>query len=174
MITVFVDSDYAGCIRTRKSTSGGLAKLGEHAIKCWSSTQPIIALSSGEAEYYAIVKGGSNALGIKGLLNDFGVNLEEIDMSVKQDVEINTDSAATKAIATRRGVGKVRHIEVAELWIQERVSKKEMRIRKVKGKENPADAMTKYVGKEEIECHCRSVNLRDKEGRHELAPRTAQ
>ncbi len=56
-LDVYVDSDYAGCPRTRKSTSGGVAMLGAHLIKSWSSTQKSLSLSSGEAELYAIVKG---------------------------------------------------------------------------------------------------------------------
>ena len=38
-IDIYVDSDYAGCPRTRKSTSGGCVMLGSHLIKSWSSTQ---------------------------------------------------------------------------------------------------------------------------------------
>ena len=49
IIDGWADSDYAGCRRTRKSTSGGVIMLGGHLIKSWSSTQAIIALSSGEA-----------------------------------------------------------------------------------------------------------------------------
>merc|ERR1711895_351289 len=60
-IHVWVDTDYAGCRKTRKSTSGGVLMLGEHLIKGWSVTQAVIALSSGEAEYYGIVKGSSVA-----------------------------------------------------------------------------------------------------------------
>ena len=43
-IVVSVDTDYAGCKRTRRSTSGGVAQLGEHLIKTWSITQAVIAL----------------------------------------------------------------------------------------------------------------------------------
>jgi hypothetical protein len=49
------DSDWAGCMETRKSTSGGLLCIGNHTIKCWSVTQAVLALSSGEAELYALV-----------------------------------------------------------------------------------------------------------------------
>ena len=110
-ITVHVDSDYAGCIRTRKSTSGGILTVGSHSIKHWSSTQTVIALSSGEAEYYAIVKGGANAIGVKGFMNDLGVKYEMIEVGAKQEFEIHTDSTAAKAMASRRGVGKVWHID---------------------------------------------------------------
>ena len=56
-IEVYVDSDHAGCLDTRKSISGGIIMHGCHGIKAWSSAQQVIALSSGEAEYYGIVEG---------------------------------------------------------------------------------------------------------------------
>ena len=55
-LEVYTDTDFAGCARTRKSTSGGVVMFGSHLIKSWSSTQNVIALSSGEAEYYGLVK----------------------------------------------------------------------------------------------------------------------
>merc|ERR1712023_494354 len=76
-VDVTVDTDFAGCPSTRKSTSGGIVKLGEHCVKTWSSNQAVIALSSGEAEFYGIVKGASNALGITGILKDVGIELED-------------------------------------------------------------------------------------------------
>ena len=64
-MTIWTDTDFAGCKRTRKSTSGGVAMFGNRMIKSWRSTQAIVSLSSGEAEYYGIVKGSSIALGLK-------------------------------------------------------------------------------------------------------------
>ena len=52
----FSDTDWAGCLRTRKSTQGGLLIAGQHCVKSWSTTQAFISLSSGESEYYGIVK----------------------------------------------------------------------------------------------------------------------
>ena len=43
-LTVWTDTDYAGCKKTRKSTSGGVVMWGSHLIKSWSSTQSVIAL----------------------------------------------------------------------------------------------------------------------------------
>ena len=62
-LQVSVDTDFAGCGRTRKSTSGGVAMFGSHLLKTWSSTQNVVALSSGEAEFYGLVKGASQGLG---------------------------------------------------------------------------------------------------------------
>ena len=84
--TVWVDSDWAGCKRTRKSTSGGLVMFGSHVIRSWSATQNVIALSSGEAEYYSMVKGASMCMGVKALGNDMNVIIGSID--------VNTDASA--------------------------------------------------------------------------------
>ena len=46
----YSDTDWAGCPKSRKSTSGGCLMSGSHLLKSWSSTQPSISLSSGEAE----------------------------------------------------------------------------------------------------------------------------
>ena len=63
VIKAYVDSDWAGCRKTHKSTSGGVLMLGATAVRGWSTNQAVIALSSGEAEYYVAFKGASNALG---------------------------------------------------------------------------------------------------------------
>ena len=72
MLRVYSDSDWAGCLRTRKSTSGGVVTLGGMAIKHWSSTQSTQALSVGEAEYTALVKAATEALGMQALARDLG------------------------------------------------------------------------------------------------------
>ena len=43
-MTVYVDTDFAGCRSTRRSTSGGVIMFGSHCIKHWSSTQTTISL----------------------------------------------------------------------------------------------------------------------------------
>ena len=48
-LVVHVDTDFAGCHVTRRSTSGGAACRGQHLIKHWSTTQSTVALSSAEA-----------------------------------------------------------------------------------------------------------------------------
>ena len=56
-VKIVVDSDWAGCSQTRKSTNGGCIMVGYVCLKAWSTTQRVVALSSGEAEYYAAIKG---------------------------------------------------------------------------------------------------------------------
>ena len=72
MVDGFTDSDWAGCPRTRRSTSGGVLLHGQHLVHHWSSTQTVVALSSMEAELNAIVKGVAEVLGLKNLLAECG------------------------------------------------------------------------------------------------------
>ena len=58
-------------------------------IKSWCSTQAILALSSGEAEFYGIVKGASIGLGLRSMLGDFGIDVA---------IRIHPDASAAKGI----------------------------------------------------------------------------
>ena len=69
-IQVFADSDWAGCAATRKSTTGFLIKVYGATIHYGSRTQAAIALSSAEAELYAINTGATEALHISNLLKE--------------------------------------------------------------------------------------------------------
>ena len=113
--------------------------LGSHLIKSWSSTQKNITLSSGEAELVAAVRMGTELIGITQLAEDWGMSLTG---------KIYVDSSAAIGVAQRRGNGKLRHVRVGDLWIQEKVEDGELQMQKVWGEENPADAMTKNVGGE--------------------------
>ena len=135
--------------------------LGNHMIKAWCGTQAIVALSSGEAEYYGVVKGGSIGIGLRSMLEDFGV---------KVTIKVNTDASAAKGMANRRGLGKVRHIAVNQLWIQDRIAKGDLAVNKVNGKENLADILTKHVNSEDIRVHLHKTSQSIQAGRHEIAP----
>ena len=56
-VDVYTDTDWAGCPKTRKSTSGGSVMFGSHLIKHWSSAQTSVALSPGEAEFAGVIRG---------------------------------------------------------------------------------------------------------------------
>ena len=59
--------------------------------------------------------------------------------------KIFTDSSAAIGTASRRGNGKMRHVRVGMLWIQEQVEEGSIGIQKVRGEENPADVLTKNL-----------------------------
>jgi hypothetical protein len=82
--------------------------------------------------------------------------------------KIKTDATAAKGIATRRGLGKVRHIDTRELWLQEKVGNGDLDIEKVKGTDNVADALTKYVDQGKLHEHIKLVGGETRCDRHEI------
>ena len=71
-LDVYVDTDFAGCSNSRRSTSGGVALYGGCNVKHWSKTQTTVALSSGEAELHGIAAGMAQGLGLQALARDLG------------------------------------------------------------------------------------------------------
>ena len=141
-LRVFSDSDWAGCKETRRSRSGGVALLAGCPVKSWSNRQATPAMSSGEAEYYAVVKAAAEALGVQALA---------LDMGFETEVAIYLDANAAKAIASRSGVGKVRHMEVRYLWVQDAVARRRFTLKKIHGKTNPADVFTKPLSHQVVQ-----------------------
>ena len=137
---------------------------GGHLLKHWSSTQQTVALSSGEAELKGIVKGAAEGMGMQHIAKD---------LSIYYDVHLYTDSNAAMGMVARKGMGKVRHIEVSELWIQDAVRNKVLTVNKVKGDDNPAGIRTKYIEQGKIHQHCHGMRLVPEGGRPDSAPATA-
>ena len=80
--------------------------IGNHVISTWSPTQPTVTLSSGEAEFYGLVKAAGAGLGQQSTMADFGL---------KTPVRVWTDSSAAFGMSTRSGLGKLRHLETHTL-----------------------------------------------------------
>ena len=72
--------------------------VGTHLLKCWSSTQAGVAMSSDEAEFYGGVKGASIGLGMIALFRDIGYALP---------LRLWTDSSAAVGICSRQGLCKI-------------------------------------------------------------------
>ena len=81
-----------------------------------------------------MVRAAANGLGYLSLLADLGVQLR---------LRVWTDSTASQGMCGRQGLGKVRHLDVQELWVQQRMRKRDFDLFKVKCEENPGDLFTK-------------------------------
>ena len=127
-VSVFSDSNWAGCLDSRKSTSGACVVHGSHLVKAYSRTQSNIALSSREAESYALVAASSEALGVVAMTEDFGDEAEAY---------FYADASAAIGVANREGLGRIRHLGTQSLWLQHALRKKRVRLSKVPGKEQP-------------------------------------
>ena len=136
---VFCDSDWGGCEKTRKSTSGGYVTVQGAVVSAWSKTQGPVALSSAEAEFMALVKGATEGLSVKNFL-------EETGFATSQLVLWTGSSAALDMTVMR--ASKVKHMSLKFFFLKDKVDSVEVVVQKVAGKENPADLLTKGVSRE--------------------------
>ena len=152
----YCDSDWAGDEESRKSTTGEILFLGGTAVETSSFTQQgTPATSSGEAEMRALNHCALSAVFVRNLAQeDFGMTV-----SVPR---IWCDSSAALQSAKKMGVGKMRHIDIGHLVIQDLVKTRKVIIGKIDGTTNPADILTKYLKTgEEMKTSATRVGLVD-------------
>ena len=138
--------------------------LGCHLLKHWAVTQKAITLSSGEAELGGLVKGASEGIGLQSLAADLEIGLK---------LELHADSAAAIGICRRSGIGRVRHLAVGQLWIQERLREGTLSLFKVAGPANPADLLTKHLPSSLLTAHLLRLGALLEGGRAGSAPRVS-
>ena len=163
-LDVYGDSDHAGCLKTRKSTTGMALMRDAHCLKVSSHTQTTISLSSGESEYYGIVKCAAIGLGARSMLAYF-------DMCV--DVVVRTDSSSGLAVGSRRGLGRLRHVQTRYLWVQQRVQQGDFRLKKEPGDTNVSDALTKPLDEKRMTNLLTMMGYVFRGGRTSLTPESA-
>ena len=132
---------------------------GRHTLLQWCRGQAVIAISSGEAEYYSLVTLIAEICGIRSLALDWNLNYK---------ITVNMDTTAAMSIASRRGLGKVKHVDTIFLWIQERIEQLKITLHKKHTSEMLADMLTKFLSNREIVKHLGGMGFYFKEGDHEL------
>ena len=115
--------------------------------------QSTIALSSGESEYYALLRAAAHSLGVRAMLQDwlYGVGL---------DISTRCDSSAARGIASRQGLGKMRHVDVRFLWLQQAVKEGKLRVLSVPTADNMSYVFTKPLSVEAAKKCYDSVNFK--------------
>ena len=132
---------------------------GKHVLKTYSKGQAVIALSSAEAEQYGLVSAASHLLGETSLAQDWGIKLPP---------RIYMDATAGIAIGSRRGLGRVKHIDTVFLWAQSMITEGRIRLSKVGADDMLADVLTKHVPEATMVRMIERMRFTSTTGRHEL------
>ena len=125
------------------SVSCTIELLGGCLLDCSVGKQPVVALTSGESEFYGIVRTTACGIQTRQLLGQLGVPLR---------LDILCDSSAARVIRTRSDPGKDRHLSTKELWVHDALRKSEFSLRVVDTLLNWADVGTKSIKKDRLEC----------------------
>ena len=159
-LDVWSDADHAGCLRTRKSTSGYCIRLGNATTKTSCKSQAVIALSSGEAEFYGLLTAACNALGEQSVLKDWGILLP---------IQCWMDANTGLSIASRHGLGRVKHVDTVYLWVQDAVASKRISLGKKHTDDMLADLLTKPLEQARMVMLLQRMGYHYMDGKHHLA-----
>ena len=88
-------------------------------------------------------------------------------------IQLHADSAAAIGICRRTGIGRVRHLAVGQLWIQERLRERALTLYMVSGPDNPADLLTKHLASAAIGAHLRALHVGPEDGRPGSSPQVS-
>lgn len=83
-----------------------------------------------------------------------------------QQIRYAFDATAAKAMLTRRGFGRAKHIHRSYLWLQQRINEKDLDLKKVGTKVNPSDIGTKHLDGRRIVELIREMGLRFETAEH--------
>ena len=137
----FVDSDFAGCEDSRKSTTGWVFTLAGGPVSWSSRRQATVAQSTMDAEYIASAEAAKEAVWIRNFINDLripGCYIESVPLYIDSN-------AALKLTRNPEFHSKSKHIDVKHHFIREKVESKEINTQRVDTKDNLADILTKAL-----------------------------
>ena len=138
-IELYSDSDWAGCLESRRSTDCHVAVVCGAVVACTTQTQPgLPATSSPDAALRGVSRAAREAIYLRDLITlDFG--------QLCGKPRLWTDSSSAMQAAKRIGPGaKLRHLEVCEFYVQGAIQSKQLALGKVKGTLNCANFLTKH------------------------------
>ncbi|KAM0989066.1 hypothetical protein FF1_013044 [Malus domestica] len=140
----YSDSDWAGDSEDRKSTTGFVFFMGDTAFTWMSKKQPIVTLSTCEAEYVAATSCVYHAIWLRNLL-------KELSMPQEEPTEIYVDNKSTIALAKNPVFhDRSKHIDTRYHYIRECIARKDVQVEYVKSQDQIADIFTKPLRQEDF------------------------
>ncbi|CAE8636765.1 unnamed protein product, partial [Polarella glacialis] len=110
-----------------------------------------------------VITSGTHSIGLQSIAADLSAEVEN-------EKTLRADSSAAKGICQRRGIGKIRHLAVSTLWIQDRSRSGDIRLCKTAGALNPSDILTKHVEGHRVGEHLSTMKTRPGTDRAKGAP----
>ncbi|GJV17228.1 ribonuclease H-like domain-containing protein [Tanacetum coccineum] len=152
-LTAFSDADHAGCVDTRKSTSGGIQFLGDKLVSWMSKKQDCTAMSSAEAEYVALSASCAQVMWMRTQLQDYGFNYNKIPLYC--------DSQSAIAISCNPVQhSRTKHIHTRYHFIKEQVENGIIELYFVRTEYQLADMFTKALPEERFQYLVRQIGMR--------------
>ncbi|KAH9754792.1 Integrase catalytic domain-containing protein [Citrus sinensis] len=148
----YCDSDFAGDLDKRRSTTGYVFTLGGGTISWRSILQSTIALSTTEAEYMAATEAVKEAIWLKGLLGDLGV--------IQENIAVFCDNQSAIFLAKNQTYhARTKHIDVKYHYVREIIEGGDVLLKKIGTKDNPSDMLTKVVSRVKFQHYLKLIQI---------------
>jgi hypothetical protein len=143
-VKVYVDADWGNCLITRQSVTGYVVMTGKHVLAWKSNKQDTISLSSAEAEYKALSDLSREIVWITSLINEIKIfkSPSNISVYVNNKAAIDLEKSETSQIGFC-----TKHMDMRLHFVREHVQSNLINLIYMKSNENPADFLTKAVGR---------------------------
>ena len=149
---LMVDANWAGN-EFGRSTSNGTLFLDGFLVQAFCKTQSVIALSMCEAELLVANYGVAEGFLLGSILEEMGIE--------PTTLEVYIDSSSTLQFICKRGLGRLRHIRIRELWLQDQLRLGTIKLVKIPSQDNVADIMTRRLTPKKFQEQARRLGLRD-------------
>jgi hypothetical protein len=150
----YFDSDYGGCLDTRRSTSGQVFIMAGAPVSWASKRQATVALSTVEAEYISLTRAAQQLKWMYAWMTEVGLE------QALPGLLYGDNRGAIDLSKTTKSHSKVKHIDIRHHYIRELVHKGELKVDFIRGNENPADLFTKPLPRLAHERYLSELNIR--------------
>jgi hypothetical protein len=153
LFTSFTDADHGGDKSTGRSTGGYLIKFGTGAVSWSSKLQPVVALSTTEAEYIAAVEAGKEIVWMRQLLTEFGI-------PVKGPSILRIDNQSAISVSKNpEHHGRMKHLDLRYFWLRDQVTLGVITPMFVSTDDMPADLLTKALARVKVDKFRRMMGI---------------
>lgn len=150
MFTTYADADFGGDVDSRRSTSGMVVKMGTGAISWASKLQPVVTLSTTEAEYISATSAGQEILWLRNLFKEMG-------HEVKGASSLHLDNQSALAVSRNpEHHGCMKHLDLRFYWLRDQVEAGLIAPKFIGTADMPADALTKALSRDRV-AKCRTM-----------------
>jgi hypothetical protein len=155
IFTAFCDASHGDCKESGCSTGGYLTMMGGGALSWKSKLQPVVTLSTCEAEFIEAVEAGKEILWLRNLLGKLGY-------LVKGPSVLSIDNLGAISVTKNPDHhGRMKHLDLCFYWLRDTVDRGLIRTLSIPGTEQPADILTKALPLPKVTFCRRAMGLSD-------------
>jgi hypothetical protein len=141
-LTGFTDADWGNCLSTRRSVTGYLSLFNNHLVSWQTKKQPVVSLSSCEAEYRALTDFSCEVLWLRQFLDEIGVASADTPTIIHED---NQGCIAVANFEANSNAKRMKHVEIQLHFIRDVIADAKIVLKYTPTSKMLADFLTKSV-----------------------------